>query len=258
MSQMLSQLGKEQTAEDNGTPAPDMPDISKLINQVTSSMLANDDLRKMIGGPNGKTHTPSSSLKPKVIVHKVPVTLAELFSGAARTINMRRQVYNLEHDRHDWEKTRIEFNITRGMRYSDRIMLEGVGDCLRGKEPGDLEVVLIPNNNEESIFIVTGEDNLLLNIDVPLENMFCYTAEIEHLNGQTYPLYYCSPKTVLNGKFKVVNLGLPREDGTFGDLLINAKIVFPTRQIESVTLVPQSHATEEDYLLTPCDPADLV
>ena len=41
MSQMLSQLGKEQTAEDAGLPAPDMPDISKLINQVTKSMLSN-------------------------------------------------------------------------------------------------------------------------------------------------------------------------------------------------------------------------
>ena len=258
MSQMLSQLGKEQTAEDAGLPAPDMPDISKLINQVTKSMLSNDDLRSMISGPKGKTHVPIQSNKPKVIVHKVSVTLAELYSGGARNLSMRRQVYNESHDRHEWEKTRVDFHITRGMRYNDHIMMEGVGDRLKGKEAGDLEIVLIPNANDDTIFALSGEDDLLLNIDIPFENMFCYTAEIEHLNGQVYPLHYSSEKKVLDGKFRVVDLGLPRDDGTFGVLIINAKLVFPSVRTEAITLVPHSAPTEDDCTITLCDPVSVV
>ena len=78
--------------------------------------------------------------------------------------------------------------------------------------------------------------------------------EIEHLNGQVYPLHYSSEKIVLNGKFRVVDLGLPHDDGKFGDLIINAKLLFPPIRTDVIKLVPQSAPTDDDCMITLCDP----
>lgn len=249
MAQMLGQLSKEQNAEDNGQPLPDMPDISKLISQVTKSMMQNDDLKGMIQH-TGRTHVPINSNKPKLIVHKVVVSLHDLYTGCLKSLKMRRQVYNPETDRHDWEKTKIDVTITRGMRFNDKILVEGVGDVLKDKEPGDLEVVLVEDTSDTSIFTIS-DDDLQLKLEIPLCDLFQYVAEIEHLDGQKYPLFYSSNTVPLTGAFKVNDLGLPKEDGTFGDLLIDASVKFPASrtELEVLSWTPATLATDDDCII---------
>ena len=87
MAQMLSQLGKEQKAEDNGQVPPDMPDMSKLINQVTQSLFSNPQMQNLLksGGSQGNSISHVQSNKPKLLVHKLIVTLAELYNGCERS-----------------------------------------------------------------------------------------------------------------------------------------------------------------------------
>ena len=230
MSQMLAQLGNEQKAEETGQPLPDMPDMSKLINQVTQSLFSNPQMQSLLK-PNKNTVSHVQSNKPKLLVHKLIVTLSELYNGCERTVKMRRQVWNEETGKNVWEKTVIPVSVVRGMRYGEHILVPGVGDVLKDKEPGDLEIVLNPAK-ETGIFMLEGEDDLKMHIDVTLSELFNYQAAIEHLDGETYAIQHNNLTDALNGTFKVVDLGLPRTDGTFGDLLIDVSVRIPATQNE--------------------------
>lgn len=247
MSQMLSQLSKEQKADENGEPQPDMPDMSKLINQVTQSLFANPQMQGLLKPNNTISHVQSN--KPKLLVHKLIVTLSELYNGCERSVKMRRQVYNAEQNKNAWEKTVIPVSVVRGMRYGEHILVQGVGDVLKDKEPGDLEIVLNPAK-ETGIFMLDGEDDLKMHIDVTLSEMFSYSAAIEHLDGETYTVQHNNSSDALNGTFKVVDLGLPRSDGTFGDLIIEVSVQIPTTHEELMqemsTLNNQQAAQDED------------
>ena len=157
MSQMLSQLGNEQKAEETGQPLPDMPDMSKLINQVTQSLFSNPQMQTLLK-PNKNAVSHVQSNKPKLLVHKLIVTLSELYNGCERTVKMRRQVWNEETGKNVWEKTVIPVSVVRGMRYGEHILVPGVGDVLKDKEPGDLEIVLNPAK-ETGIFMLEGEES---------------------------------------------------------------------------------------------------
>jgi len=250
MAQMLSQLGKEQKAEDNGQVPPDMPDMSKLINQVTQSLFSNPQMQNLLksGGSQGNSISHVQSNKPKLLVHKLIVTLAELYNGCERSVKMRRQVYNAETGKNVWEKTVISVSVVRGMRYGEHILVPGVGDVLKDKEPGDLEIVLNPAK-ETGIFMLEGEDDLKMHIDITLSEMFSYSAAIEHLDGETYSVQHRNATDALNGTFKVVDLGLPRSDGTFGDLLVVVSVQIPENEAalrEEIRIIEMQQPVEED------------
>ena len=135
------------------------------------------------------------------------------------------------------------------MRYGEHILVPGVGDILKDKEPGDLKIVLNPSK-ESGIFMLDGDDDLKMHIDVTLAELFNYSAAIEHLDGETYTIQHSNISDALNGTFKVVDLGLPRADGTFGDLLIEVSVIIPTTkqqlQAEFDTLSTQVQVDNEE------------
>lgn len=250
MAQMLSQLGKEQKAEDNGQVPPDMPDMSKLINQVTQSLFSNPQMQNLLksGGSQGNSTSHVQSNKPKLLVHKLIVTLAELYNGCERSVKMRRQIYNTETGKNAWEKTVISVSVVRGMRYGEHILVPGVGDVLKDKEPGDLEIVLNPAK-ETGIFMLEGDDDLKMHIDITMSEMFSYSAAIEHLDGEMYSVQHRNATDALNGTFKVVDLGLPRSDGTFGDLLVVVSVQIPDNEAalrEEIRTIEMQQPVEED------------
>ena len=245
MAQMLKQLGKEQGAEDDGCPPPDMPDMTKLISSVTKTMMENDEIKSMMKPQRNRL---VDSKKPRTIVHNLPVSLAELFTGASRTIKMRRQLYNATSDRNEWESTSVECVITRGMRSGDRVLIRGVGDAAKGQEAGDLEVVL--NLKKDGVFDCVGDSGLSLDIEIPMAEMFTYSADIEHLDGELYPVFYNSDTRPVYGRMRVTGLGLPCADGSFGDLWINTRPAMPSRnEFAQISLVPSTDPQPGDHIL---------
>ena len=241
MAQMFKQLGAEQHAEDSGMPPPDMPDMSKLITQVTKTMLQDDSIKSLIGIPN--TEAP----QPKVIVHKCSVTLPELFRGAKKEIRMKRHVWNPATTTRSWEKAPISFDIQAGSRFGDEILLQGVSDSDKDSGPGDLKVVL-QQSDELCLFSCTGEHDLSMNLEVDMVNMYCYRTELQHVDGHTYGLYYQGDKP-LNGSFRVRDLGMPRGDGTYGDLMLNISVKLPDRGAFEREMAPERDACEGDRLI---------
>ena len=76
------------------------------------------------------------------------------------------------------------------MRWGETILLEGVGDSLKGMEPGDLLVTLVESKQQGSTAYEINGDDLHMNIEIDLSDIFSYTAEIEHLDGQIYTLHH--------------------------------------------------------------------
>ena len=227
VKEMFKHMDQEQLAEETGGRAPDLPNMSKLISQVTSSLFKNPEMQSLLQQP-GIKHTSASS--SKVLTHNMTVSLSDLYVGCTKTVKMRRQRYNTESGRNVWEKTVLTVAITRGMRHGDTILLEKVGDHLRDNEPGDVEIVLT-EGNEESNFVARGDD-LVMNVDVGISDMFYYTADVEHLDSQVYTLHHNDKQQALNGEFKVSELGLPRKDGSFGDLIVNVNVVLPVSEAD--------------------------
>ena len=238
MAQMFKQLGAEQHAEDSGMPPPDMPDMSKLITQVTKTMLQDDSIKSLIGLP--KTEAP----QPKVIVHKCSVSIDELYKGAKKEIRMKRHVWNPSANERSWEKVPIAFEIQAGCRFGDEILLEGVGDSDKDNAPGDLKVVL-QQSNEPCVFSCTGEDDLSISLEVDMVNMYCYRTELQHVDGNTYGLYYQGDEPI-NGTFVVQDLGMPRGDGTYGNLLLKVAVKLPDRGAFDGVLSPMREACTGD------------
>ena len=240
MKTMMMQLGSESAADEAGRAPPDMPDLSKLITQMTSSMMNNPNMQKLMGG--GSQHVQTN--KPKLLTHRLCVSLQELFNGAEKSIKMKRQVYNAETNKTSWEKCTVPLTITRGMRFNDAILVPGVGDMLKDKEPGDLEVKLGMDNGERGIFIVE-EDNLKIEANIPLQSLFSYTMTFEHLDGNEVTLIHCDHCRPLTGKWTVSGLGLPKQDGSFGDLIFDASVELPSKLEDLLSVKACSEVIEE-------------
>ena len=232
----MQHLDKETIADEKGQKPPEMPDMSKLINQVTQSLFSNPQIQDLMTKQPNTTHVQGqgSTCKPKLLHHKVGVTLTDLYIGVTREVKMRKQIYNEEKDKVEWCKVAIPVNVTRGMRWGETILLEGVGDHLKGMQPGDLLVTLVESKQNGNIIYEMIGDDLHMNIEIGLCDMFSYTAEIEHLDGQVYTLHHQDSGLALNGSFKVNDLGMPKSDGTFGDLLVHVIIVIPSTETDYI------------------------
>ena len=222
--EMFRQLNAEQTAEENGKPRPDMPDMSKLINQVTKQLFQNENMKALLSQEQGDAHIQTN--KPKLLTHKITVTLKELYNGAHKEIKMKRQVWKPDHNKLEWERTCIPISISRGMRYKDTILIEGVGDMYKDMIAGDLQVTLVPAK-ETGIFEIYNKDNLKVTIDVNLCELYQWKSEIEHIDGQPYTLVHTNDSDPLNGLFRVLDMGMPMKDGTWGDLFIDVHVTVP-------------------------------
>ena len=240
MKSMMMQLGSESAADEAGRAPPDMPDLSKLITQMTSSMMNNPNMQKLMGG--GSQHVQTN--KPKLLTHRLSVSLQDLFNGAEKSIKMKRQVYNAETKKTAWEKCIVPLTITRGMRFNDAILVPNVGDVLKDKEPGDLEVKLGMDNCERGIFTVEGDD-LKIEANVPLHSLFSYTMTFEHLDGCQVTIFHCDHCRPLTGRWTVSGLGLPKQDGSFGDLIFDASVELPAKLDDLVTLKACSNVIDE-------------
>jgi len=248
ISSMMKQLGSESAAEENGTTPPDMPDLGKLISTVTNSMMGNPNMQKLL---SGGTHVQTN--KPKLLRHQLNITLEDIYNGTDKIVKMKRQVYDVEKNKNVWEKTTVPVNIGRGMRFGHTIVVPDVGDLLKDKEPGDLEIVIGMDSVHN---ILTAEDdNLVLNVTVPVHNMFHFVYTYKHLDDRNITLYYSNDDVPLRiGKYKVHEMGLPCEDGAFGDLIIHVNFEFPSNLFELQNIKPVTEVScnkDDAYALLP-------
>tara|TARA_B110001452_G_C15223296_1_gene424043 strand:- start:778 stop:1569 length:792 start_codon:yes stop_codon:yes gene_type:complete len=233
---MFKQLQVEQNAEENGTTPPPMPDLTKLISTVTETLTSQTQAPTRI----------QDSTKPPMLKNTVKVSLNELYNGVTKRLKMKKQVWCEETKRNQWVKTNTDVHVTRGARYGDRILIEGVGDQLRDLQPGDLEVTLAPLGDSLSEFKWDKKrpNDLEMELEVPLANIFNYSTELQHFDSKIMLVYTSTDiplSSVHHGHFKVEGLGLPTNesgDNEFGDLLLNVKVMLPNTIEEFASVTP--------------------
>jgi curved DNA-binding protein len=149
------------------------------------------------------------------------VTLEEALRGSSRKVTLRRPGIDGEGDRTDSYQVRIP----AGVREGQRIRLAGQGNAgFGGGQAGDLYLrVRLARHPDLS---VQGAD-LYCDLDLaPWEAVLGVQARIPALDGTTS--LRVPPGTVSGSQLRLRGLGLPREDGSRGDLYAVIRVQVPS------------------------------
>jgi curved DNA-binding protein len=151
----------------------------------------------------------------------IMVTLEEALRGSRRSVTLRRPGLNGDAERTDSYQVRIP----AGVREGQRIRLAGQGGTgIGGGRSGDLYLRVRLARHPD--FSVRGPD-LYYDLDLaPWEAVLGVQARVPALDGTT--TLKVPPGTAAGGQLRLRGLGLPREDGSRGDLYAIARIQVPT------------------------------
>jgi curved DNA-binding protein len=151
----------------------------------------------------------------------IMVTLEEALRGSKRNVTLRRPASNGGDDRTDTYQVRIP----AGVREGQRIRLAGQGgEGFGGGRAGDLYLRVRLARHPD--FSVKGPD-LYFDLDLaPWEAVLGVQAKIPALDGMTS--LKVPPGTAAGSHLRLRGLGLPRENGTRGDLYAIARIQVPS------------------------------
>jgi len=160
------------------------------------------------------------------------VTLEEILRGAQRKVSLRRPGIDGETPRTNTYQVRIPL----GMREGQRIRLAGQGSAGHGGAPaGDLYLRVRLARHPD--FNVQGAD-LHYDLDLaPWEAVLGVKAKIPTLDGATSLTVPAG--TTAGRQLRLRGLGLPKEDGTRGDLYASVRIQTP------VSVTPEEHTAWE-------------
>lgn len=124
-----------------------------------------------------------------------------------------------------------EVKFEPGSRPGDTVVLKGMSDCVRGRQPGD--VIVTASEKNHRIFKRLGKKNdLKCSIDITLRQSLCgFSAEITHLDGRMVEVNSNKVVTPHGHKLFVQGEGIPRGKGRL-EILIN--VIFPKLVPESI------------------------
>ncbi len=150
----------------------------------------------------------------------IMVTLEEALRGSRRQVTLRRAGADGSGERTDTYQVRIP----PGVREDQRIRLAGQGGEGHGRgKAGDLYLRVRLASHPD--FSVRGPD-LYFDLDLaPWEAVLGVQAKVPALDGAT--TLKVPPGTAAGSQLRLRGLGLPREDGTRGDLYAVARIQVP-------------------------------
>jgi len=167
------------------------------------------------GGAEADLASPGRDVEADIMV-----TLEEALRGSLRKVTLRRTGGDGDGDRTDAYKVRIP----AGVREGQRIRLAGQGGAgVAGGPTGDLFLRVRFARHPD--FTVRGAD-LYCDLDLaPWEAVLGAQAKIRALDGAT--TLRVPPGTAAGGQLRMRGLGLPRDDGSRGDLYAVARIQVP-------------------------------
>ena len=147
------------------------------------------------------------------------VTLEEALRGSQRKVTLRRPAMASEPERTNTYQVRIP----PGMREGQRIRLAGQGGAGQGAPAGDLYLRVRFARHPD--LTVQGDD-IHCTLDLaPWEAVLGTKAKIPTLEGST--TLRVAAGTAAGTKLRVRGQGLPREDGTRGDLYATVQLQAP-------------------------------
>jgi DnaJ-class molecular chaperone len=226
---MAAQIANTMNEDDK--QAIENMDMEKMISHVTKNVF------KFMNVPQETEIAPQEmpilrELMPKTrdICFDLNVDLIDFYTSKKKKLNIKRKCI-VEVDGKQKvieEKKKIVIPIEKGMKDEQQIRFEGQADQIPGYIPGDIVITLI--ENEHPVFQRDG-DNLIIVKNVNLYQIYDYTFDITHLDGNVIRI--CKNDTdslhLNNSLRKIPGLGMPiyHQEDTFGDLFVRFNLVIP-------------------------------
>lgn len=176
------------------------------------------------GGPGTATpgQGPVQALRGKDIQAELLVTLQQVLNGASKKLHIQRR----QATEADSGKEILQITIPKGIRQGQTIRLPGKGrEGSHGGAPGDLLLNIRYAQHPE--FTVQGED-LLHNMDIaPWEAVLGATAQLATLEKAAKLII--KPGAIPGQQLRLRGQGLPKRDGTRGDIIVTLNVVLPEK-----------------------------
>jgi DnaJ-class molecular chaperone len=164
--------------------------------------------------------------KPETITKQVNVSLEQAYTGLIVQIDVERWTMRKEDGLRISENESINVQIPAGVDNGENILLEGVGNCIEeGNIKGDVKICV--SVNKHATFVRNGAD-LHLKKTLTLKESLCGTQfHFEHLNGKNLTLNVTNAIIFPGGRKVFPNMGMPKKDGSVGNLVIEFDVQFP-------------------------------
>ena len=180
---------------------------------------------EIVHNGNGATFIRRHIGKPETITKQITITLEQSYTGFIAPIEIERWTMRKEDGIRISEIETIQVQIPAGIDNGETILLEGAGNRVEGSHSGDIKIGVAIDKH--AIFIRNGCD-LLFKKSLTLKEALCGTQfQFEHLNGKNLTLTVANAIVFPGGKKIFQNLGMPKKDGTSGNLTIEFDVQFP-------------------------------
>jgi len=199
---------------------------------------AEDVFAAMFGG--GGRRGPQGPRKADDTVHKMQVTLEDLYKGKTVKLAVTRDVMTVdphgpimnrqtgERYAKKAERQVLEVVIEKGMKDGQTVRFEGKGDVMPGALPGD--VVLVIKEREHAVFQRKGADLIMKKEITLLEALTGVKLVVEHLDGHSVHVTSKPGAVIAHEAVKqVADEGMPVFGHTHvrGALFIQFEVKFP-------------------------------
>ena len=192
---------------------------------------------------SGFNTEPPRPLKPRPIIHKIVITLAQAYAGVNLPIDIERNINDADNSRTEIE--RVYIDVPMGIDQNEIITVQNKGNIV-GESKGDIKVhVSIVNTTK---FVREGLDITYTKKVSLKEALIGFSFEIKHLSGKTYRINNMDGKVITDKYTKVVKyMGMKRErphpaSPIVGNLIIKFIIDFPSELTDK-----QKKAIEEVF-----------
>lgn len=155
-------------------------------------------------------------------------TLDELYSGAIKTQKVERQRFNADMKSFTDTKT-LTLQIGAGWKPGTKLVFRGEGNQIHPTAPAAADVIFTVTESPHSKFerITDSYDILYIHKCSLLESLTGHVINLQLLDESTLNLHV--PETVSPGYEKrILEHGLQKPDGSYGDLLVRWDIQFPS------------------------------
>lgn len=178
--------------------------------------------QNMFGGARQQQQQQQRAPQAEIIKRSLPCTLEELFTGFSKKLKITRQIQDAS-GQIKQDSNVLVVDGKPGWKAGTKLTFPGAGDQLLGRPAQD--IVFEVEEKPHQLF-KRDKDDLLVTHDIPLVDALC-GADI-HLHGiDGKPVKFRVSSVPFGYVHTLPGQGMPRKDGTRGELRVIFNVKFP-------------------------------